>query len=136
MNIARTTLSSKILTQHKEHFSKLAVEAVLRLKGSGNLDAIHLIKKLGGNLIDSYLDEGWSSIMKHYSPYLGFLLIRLPIYHFKGFLLDKTIGVHQPKRIENARILIANTPMDTDKIKVSFNNTFNYMNHKSIVSLL
>ncbi|RDD41150.1 T-complex protein 1 subunit beta [Trichoplax sp. H2] len=92
MNIARTTLSSKILTQHKEHFSKLAVEAVLRLKGSGNLDAIHLIKKLGGNLVDSYLDE--------------------------GFLLDKTIGVHQPKRIENARILIANTPMDTDKIKV------------------
>jgi hypothetical protein len=26
--------------------------------------------------------------------------------------------VHQPKRVENARILIANTPMDTDKIKV------------------
>lgn len=28
------------------------------------------------------------------------------------------MGVHQPKRVENARILIANTPMDTDKIKV------------------
>lgn len=26
--------------------------------------------------------------------------------------------MHQPKRIENANILIANTPMDTDKIKV------------------
>jgi len=26
--------------------------------------------------------------------------------------------VGQPKRIENARILIANTPMDTDKIKI------------------
>ncbi len=35
-----------------------------------------------------------------------------------GFLLDKAPGVNQPKRIENARILIANTPMDTDKIKV------------------
>lgn len=35
-----------------------------------------------------------------------------------GFLLYKTIGQHQPKRIENARILIANTPMDTDKIKI------------------
>lgn len=35
-----------------------------------------------------------------------------------GFLLDKKIGVNQPKRIENAKILIANTPMDTDKIKV------------------
>jgi T-complex protein 1 subunit beta len=28
------------------------------------------------------------------------------------------VGVRQPKKIENARILIANTPMDTDKIKV------------------
>ena len=37
---------------------------------------------------------------------------------FVGFLLDKKIGVNQPKRVENAKILIANTPMDTDKIKV------------------
>jgi T-complex protein 1 subunit beta len=36
----------------------------------------------------------------------------------EGFLLDKKPGLHQPKRIEKARILIANTPMDTDKIKV------------------
>ena len=26
--------------------------------------------------------------------------------------------MHQPQRMENAKILIANTPMDTDKIKV------------------
>ena len=58
LNISRTTLSSKLLTHHKEHFSQLAVDAVLRLKGSGNLDAIHVIKKLGGSLTDSYLDEG------------------------------------------------------------------------------
>lgn len=58
MNIAGTTLSSKLLTHHKDHFVKLAVEAVLRLKGSGNLEAIHIIKKLGGSLADSYLDEG------------------------------------------------------------------------------
>ena len=37
-----------------------------------------------------------------------------------GFLLDKKIGVNQPKRIENARILIANTSMDADKIKVIY----------------
>ncbi|EDS41170.1 chaperonin [Culex quinquefasciatus] len=36
----------------------------------------------------------------------------------EGFLLDKKTVVHKPKRIENAKILIANTPMDTDKIKV------------------
>ena len=35
-----------------------------------------------------------------------------------GFLLNKKPGVRQPQRIENAKILIANTPMDTDKIKV------------------
>ena len=28
------------------------------------------------------------------------------------------MGVNQPKRLENVRILIANTAMDTDKIKV------------------
>lgn len=58
MNIARTTLSSKLLTHHKDHFARLAVEAVMRLKGSGNLEAIHVIKKLGGSMTDSYLDEG------------------------------------------------------------------------------
>merc|ERR1719336_957122 len=93
MNIARTTLSSKILSQHKEFFSKLAVDAVLRLKGSGNLDAIQIIKIQGGTLEDSFLDE-------------------------EGFLLNKKVGMHQPQKVENARILIANTPMDTDKIKV------------------
>ncbi|KAG9509127.1 T-complex protein 1 subunit beta, partial [Fragariocoptes setiger] len=92
MSIAMTTLSSKILSQSKELFAKLCVNAVLRLKGSGNLDSIQIIKKLGGALEDSFLDD--------------------------GFLLDKTPGNGQPKRIENARILIANTPMDTDKIKV------------------
>lgn len=92
LNIAKTTLSSKILSQHKDFFSQLAVSAVLRLKSSGNLDAIQIIKKLGGTLSDSFLDE--------------------------GFLLDKKPGVNQPKRVEKARILIANTPMDTDKIKV------------------
>ncbi|CAN8002878.1 unnamed protein product [Ixodes hexagonus] len=92
LNIARTTLGSKILSQHQEFFAKISVDAVMRLKGSGNLDAIQIIKKLGGNLTDSYLEE--------------------------GFLLDKKPGVHQPKRVEKARILIANTPMDADKVKV------------------
>ncbi|XP_022111298.1 T-complex protein 1 subunit beta-like [Acanthaster planci] len=91
-NIAMTTLSSKIVQQGREMFANLAVDAVLRLKGKTDLQAIQIIKKLGGNMSDSYLEP--------------------------GFLLDKKIGVNQPKRVENARILIANTPMDTDKIKV------------------
>lgn len=48
-----------------------------------------------------------------------------------GFLLDKKIGVNQPKRIENAKILIANTAMDTDKIKVGYR----YLHHRVILRL-
>jgi len=92
LNIAKTTLSSKLLTQHKDFFAEMAVESVLRLKGSNDLNNIQLIKKLGGSLTDSYLDE--------------------------GFILEKTIGVNQPKVINNAKILLANTAMDTDKIKI------------------
>lgn len=90
--IARTTLSSKLVTYEKEYFATLAVDAVMRLRGSNNLDHIQVLKKPGGHLRDSYLEE--------------------------GFLLDKKIGVGQPKRIEKARILLANTSMDTDKIKI------------------
>ncbi|XP_072953815.1 T-complex protein 1 subunit beta-like [Typha angustifolia] len=92
MNIAMTTLSSKILAKDKEYFAELAVDAVLRLKGSTNLEAIQILKKAGGSLKDSFLDE--------------------------GFILDKKIGIGQPKRIENAKILVANTAMDTDKVKI------------------
>jgi len=31
--------------------------------------------------------------------------------------------VNQPKRVENAKILIANTSMDADKIKVTYTRT-------------
>jgi len=33
-------------------------------------------------------------------------------------VLEKQITVGCPKRLENARILVANTPMDYDKIKI------------------
>jgi chaperonin GroEL (HSP60 family) len=36
----------------------------------------------------------------------------------QGFILDKRFGVGQKKHIENAKVLVANTPMDTDKIKM------------------
>ena len=92
LNIARTTLSSKILSQDKEHFAKLAVDAVLRLRGSTNLDHIQVIKKVGGRLIDSYLDE--------------------------GFILDKRPNPLGPIRLSPVKILLANTSMDTDKVKI------------------
>lgn len=92
LNIAKTTLSSKLLNTEKNHFAQLAVDAVLRLKGSGNLDYIQVIKKPGGSLADSFLAD--------------------------GFVLNKSFGIGQPRKLENAKVLIANTPMDTDKIKI------------------
>jgi T-complex protein 1 subunit beta len=91
-SIARTTLSSKVLAQDRDHFATLACDAVLRLKGSTDLSHIQIIKKAGGKLSESYLDE--------------------------GFILDKKFGVNQPKRLENVKIMVANTAMDTDKIKI------------------
>jgi T-complex protein 1 subunit beta len=73
------------LSTDKNYFVELAVDAVLRLKGSTNLDNIQIIKNAGGRMQDSYLDE--------------------------GFILEKKFGVNQPKRIVNAKILVANTRM-------------------------
>mmetsp|Transcript_9163 Transcript_9163/g.25690 ORF Transcript_9163/g.25690 Transcript_9163/m.25690 type:complete len:531 (+) Transcript_9163:87-1679(+) len=92
LNIAKTTLSSKILAYDKEHFADICIEAVLRLKGSTDLESIHIIKKKGQSLKDSYLDD--------------------------GFILEKKIGVGGVRRLENPKILIANTAMDHDKIKI------------------
>jgi len=92
LKIARTTMSSKILPSSQELFANLAVDAVLRLKGDPNLNHIQVIKKAGGTLSDSYLDD--------------------------GFILDKKVGPGQPKRVENPIILVANTALDQDKIKI------------------
>ncbi|KAL1239179.1 T-complex protein 1 subunit beta [Trichinella pseudospiralis] len=91
LNLACTALGSKILASHKKLFAEIAVNAVLRTKNT-DLSCIHVITLPGGRLTDSFLDS--------------------------GFLLQKKAGNYQPNRIENARVLIANTPMDTDKIKV------------------
>ena len=91
-NIAMTTLSSKLLLHDREAFAELAVKAVLRLKGSGNIDFIKLIKKSGATLGDSFIAE--------------------------GMILEKSIATGCPKSFKNPRVLVANTPMDHDKIKI------------------
>lgn len=65
-------LVHQVLAQDKDLFSEIAVSAVLKLRGSTNLDQIQIIKRNGGTLRDSYLDPD-------------------------GFLLDKRIGVGCPK---------------------------------------
>merc|ERR1711865_299618 len=92
VNIARTTLSSKVVSHDRDFFAEMCVDAILRLEGSTSLDQIQIVKKTGGTLRESYLES--------------------------GFILNKKIGVGQPKRIENARIMVANTAMDADKVKI------------------
>merc|ERR1712232_188543 len=92
LKIAKTTLSSKLLKHEKDHFATLAVDSVLRLKGKPNLDYIQVIKKAGGSLKDSFLEE--------------------------GFILEKKIGVGQPKVLEKCKVMVANCQMDTDKVKI------------------
>jgi len=95
LDIARTTLSSKLVKHEKELFATLCVDAVLRLNNAqtGNdLTHIQILKKQGGSLNMSYLED--------------------------GFLLEKKIGVGMPKFAKDCKILVANTPMDTDKIKI------------------
>tara|TARA_B110000285_G_scaffold224716_1_gene281887 strand:- start:949 stop:1242 length:294 start_codon:yes stop_codon:yes gene_type:complete len=82
-NIALTTLSSKLLTSERDQFADLAVDSVLRLKGSGNMDYIKIIKKAGGTLSDSFLAE--------------------------GLILQKTIATGCVRSMVNPKVMIANT---------------------------
>ena len=148
---------------------------VLRTCKSSGLESIHILKKSGGTLRESYLDEvrygvafsshpvcaststlddvqlcrvgvgdacrnidGWIGRADKYTDMqysrddeyvlrkmlTGSACIHMCTSHHntttpqQGFILDKKIGVGQPKRIENAKILVANTAMDTDKVKI------------------
>ena len=92
INIAKTTLSSKLLTQDKQHFAELAVDAVLRLRGSTNLNYIQVIKKLGGSIKESFLCD--------------------------GLILEKSISIGCKSSLKDCKVLASNTPMDYDKIKI------------------
>jgi T-complex protein 1 subunit beta len=70
------------------------------VQGSIDLEHIQIIKKVGGKLTDSYLDEGTCSFNFQNFP---------PLISVTGFILDKIIATNSPKRLENVKILIANT---------------------------
>ena len=93
VRVAGTTLNSKVLALDREYFAEMAVRAVERLKDPSRIDALSIIKIPGGTLRSSELVD--------------------------GLILKTTFGVGQPRRVEDATILIANCPMDTDKIKIN-----------------
>lgn len=88
INLAKTTICSKVLKCDLNHFSKLCVDAILKLEEENDLNLIQIIKT-NGNLEDSYLSE--------------------------GFILNKDIEIEE---MENIPVLVANTSLDADKVKL------------------
>ena len=99
IKIARTSLNSKAVHEAKEYFAQLAVEAVRAIaekRGDRyyvDLNNIQIIKKHGGSLKDTKL--------------------------IKGIVLDKEV-VHpdMPKRVENAKIAVLDTPLEIEKPEI------------------
>ncbi|KAG0434998.1 T-complex protein 1 subunit beta [Dictyocoela muelleri] len=85
INLAKTTLCSKVVKSHLNKFAKICVEAVNRVD---DLEMINIIK-IPGRVEDSFLED--------------------------GFLLDKEIYI---PTLKNPKILVANTSLDTDKVKI------------------
>ncbi|ALU11785.1 thermosome subunit [Ignicoccus islandicus DSM 13165] len=94
--IALTSLASKGVQEAREYFAEIAVEAVDTIKEKRgdkwyvDLDYVQIVKKHGGSLKDTKL--------------------------VKGVILDKEV-VHpgMPKRVENAKIAVLDTPLEIEK---------------------
>ncbi len=97
--IALTSLSSKAIHGAREKLAEIAVEAVTKIaekrgdKWYVDLDMVQMIKKHGGSLLDTTLVE--------------------------GIVLDKEV-VHpgMPKRVENAKIALLDTPLEIEKPEI------------------
>ncbi|EFA84386.1 hypothetical protein PPL_03464 [Heterostelium album PN500] len=57
-DVASTSISSKILARHKDHFARLGVESILKLGGNRNQERIKIISITGGSMLDSHLIDG------------------------------------------------------------------------------
>ena len=97
--VALTSLYSKAVHGARERLAEIAVEAVTKvaeLRGDKwyvDLDTIQVIKKHGGSLLDTQLVD--------------------------GVVLDKEV-VHpgMPKRVENAKIALLDTPLEVEKPEI------------------
>lgn len=97
--VAMTSLYSKAVHGAREKLAEIAVEAVTKIaekrgdKWYVDLDAIQVIKKHGGSLLDTQLVD--------------------------GVVLDKEV-VHpgMPKRVENAKIALLDTPLEVEKPEI------------------
>ncbi|HZW54893.1 MAG TPA: thermosome subunit beta [Nitrososphaerales archaeon] len=100
--IARTSMASKLISGDSTYLSQLAVDALLSVaeqqgdsgKYTVDLDNVKVEKKPGGSTSDTKL--------------------------IKGLVLDKEV-VHagMPKRVENAKIALINSPLEIEKTEFS-----------------
>ncbi|MHA2501982.1 MAG: thermosome subunit alpha [Candidatus Kariarchaeaceae archaeon] len=92
LNIARTSMSSKIISGEMEHMADIIVDAALAVEVDGevDIDNVTIIKKQGESLADTQL--------------------------IKGLILDKEV-VHSdmPKLAKKAKILLINSALETNK---------------------
>jgi len=99
-NVALTSMGSKAVGAAKEHLSDIIIDAVKQItekrgdKDVADIDNIQIIKKEGKSLFESEL--------------------------IRGIIIDKEV-VHSgmPKRVENARIALINTPFEVEKTEFS-----------------
>jgi len=98
--VAMTSLGSKAVAEYKDFLAELAVEAALNVaekrgdKWVVDIDNVKIEKKKGESLSETQL--------------------------IKGIVLDKEV-VHpgMPKRIEDAKIALLNTPLEVEKTEIS-----------------
>ncbi|KAI5170851.1 T-complex protein 1 subunit beta [Nematocida sp. LUAm3] len=89
LSLAKTTLSSKFSPIELEDLSKIAVQLSELVT---DIEMMKMIQIVGGEITDSTVEE--------------------------GILLECDIGPGQKTRVENPRVLVVNTALDTDKVKI------------------
>ena len=100
INIARTSMESKLISEDSDVLSKIVVDAILKItdtkndKSTVDLDNIKVEKKAGGSMTDTAM--------------------------VKGIVLDKEI-VHSgmPTKIQHAKIALINTALEIEKTEMS-----------------
>jgi len=99
MKVATTSMRSKAVSVAREHFAKIAIDAVRQIaekRGDRffvDVDNVQIVKKEGKSLFETEL--------------------------VKGLIIDKEV-VHpgMPKRVEDARIALLNCPLEIEKTEI------------------
>lgn len=100
LKVARTSLGSKVVSQHKNKLSEIAVDAIFSVadfeRKDVNFDLIKIVGRTGGSIGDTEL--------------------------IKGILIDKELSHPQmEKKITHAKIAIVTCPFEPPKPKTKYN---------------